>query len=183
MIAHKTRINQSLKATGKIRLRLIAYVFFWIFLIAGGLYNEELRSILKIFPDIQKLPLTTIGYWIAVLLFIAAIVRQFNQLLYAQQLDQEGIPTSGTITNCRASHGADYTDFILTYAYLTNQRADAEVPSKIYHSAREGDQVQVFYLPNHPKISRLDLSSIPERPESPIAMRPTPMRDKRSPRE
>jgi hypothetical protein len=173
VIAKKSKKSKSLQSTSKLRLRLIAYILFLIFLIVGGI----------LYFDFSRVDLIMVGYWIAVLVLIAAIFRKCNQLRYARQLNQVGIPTSGKIIKRGTNEGVDYTDFILTYSYLANQQADAEVPSKIYHSAKEGDQVRVMYLPHQPAISRLDLSSIPERPESPTALRPTPMRDERPPRE
>jgi hypothetical protein len=139
--------------------------------------------LLEKLPDFSRVDLVLIGYWIAILVLFASMIHQFRQLRYAQELDQEGISTSGIINDCWTNQGADYTDYILTYNYLTELKADANVPSKIYHSAREGDHVKVIYLSNHPEISQLDLSSIPKRAQSPAESRPTPIWDDRDSRE
>jgi hypothetical protein len=180
MFGWKGNKNDSLDETKRIKWRLVAYLLFLVLLVAGGVTYQNPLPLIDSFPGFSRDVLFTLFYWICVIALVVAIIRLFNQLWYAQQLDQESIPTPGTITKRWENHGADYTDFHLSFSYLNGQqKADASVPSKVYRSAREGDQVQVFYLPHKPEISRLDLSSLPERTDpasTPIALRPTPMR-------
>jgi len=171
----KQKTNQSIQETRRIKNRSIAFGFFLVFLITTGSTGLDPLSLLRNISNLSGLDWMTIGYWTAVLLFVFAIIYQYKLLRYAIKLDREGVSTPAVIKNRRIDHGSYYMNFILSYTYLTDQQADANVPGKAYHQARKGDTVLAYYLADQPNISRLDLSSIPERKHDPTAGRPTPM--------
>jgi hypothetical protein len=161
---------------------MIFYLVLLFLLVAGGyIYNNPV-SLLKSITPTSELPISKIGYWVVVLVIAAATTLRLNRFKLARKLDQEGITTQAEIVERRISEGVDFNSFFITYAYLTNQQANAEVPSKIYYSAREGDRVLVIYLPHQPEISRLDISSVPVRPKSLSYSRPSPFWDDRDKR-
>jgi hypothetical protein len=164
-------------------VRLILHITFLIILVVVSLRFVNPQSLFANYPEFSNVDWLVIGCWLSVLFLIVSVFRHFTKLRCTKQLDKDGISTSGVITQRKINYGVDWDDYILTYSYLTDQQANVSVLSRIYDSAREGDQVQVFYLPNRPSVSRLELSSIPIRKLTVEHNRPTPFWDDKIPRD
>lgn len=165
----------SLQPTGSIRRRMISYLILLVLLVYAGLQHQHPAGLLKAVSEYSPEDLMTIGYWFAVLFLIAAVLRLIHRLRSARQLDRAGVIVPGKITGRRRVEASYYTNFLLDYVYLDDLQAAARVPSDSYHQARAGDSVRLIFLNQRPHISRLVLSSLPERTEpTPAADRPTP---------
>jgi hypothetical protein len=168
------RMNQrSLQETKRIKNRLMLSLLFFIFLVISGCVYLDFSLLVDEFPYYGREEWMTLAYGVAIIFLGGSIKNQFSRLKNSKMLDSEGVPIQAEITGCKIFQSVDTIDYVLTYSYLGQYQTDAFVPKAIYEKTQKGDMVAAIYLEKQPKISRLDITSIPDRPASPIDTKPT----------
>jgi len=163
---------KSLQDTNQTRKSLFFSILFFFLIFISGLLYFDFSALIELFPDYTRNEWMTVVYGIAVIALGGSVKNRFSRYIQSQRLDTEGVAIPAEITDRYIFQAVDTIDYVLTYAYLGQFHADAFVSLAIYEKAREGDTVVAIYLENEPKISRLDLTSIPDRPASPIDTKP-----------
>ncbi len=153
--------NKSIEETKMARLFFFVLVFVQLVYIGVGLRSFDLTPLLG--RNFSGNDWVAVVYWVLSLPLFFLLVQRGILYRYALLLDQEGITTSGVIMKRWEQKGEKRTFFYVAYTYLSDKLAAASVDEKYYRSAREDDKIQVMYLPDQPEISRLVLSSLPER--------------------
>ncbi len=101
------------------------------------------------------------NFWIGlpVVLFFAAVTGggayyALNQVYLEWQLDREGITVQGTLREKRQLTDEEGSTYHFRYTFTVDSKVithETRVDAGAYHALREGDPIEVVYLPGHPE--------------------------------